>query len=535
MKRNRNRHKASDAQQRDGFANFAARMGIGADNMLSQGTYIPNLLTNNRIQLENIYRGSWIGGKVVDDYAEDMTRAGINITGHDDPSAITNLQRYMTRLDVWTALTDAIRWSRLYGGAAAVMQIDGQDMSKPLRVETVAKDQFKGLVVYDRWQIQADMTRIIQSGPDMGMPEYYRIITSWRGSKASTYGQEIHYSRVMRFVGIKLPFFQAQTQDMWGESVIERLYDRLISYDTATTGAANLVQFAYLRQIGVNGLRDILAAGGKAEENLTTMFDYVRQLQNIMGITLLDKDDTMSYNSYTFSGLDNVLLQFGQQISGASGIPLVRLFGQSPSGMSATGESDIRNYYDTINAQQEAKLRQPIDSLLSVCYRSLFGQSRPADMDFTFAPLWQVSDSERVAMAKTITESVDLALASGTIDATTAARELKQSSELTGVFSNITDEYIADLESEPPAPAIETATISSIGEISDPIEIQKVTMNGAQVLALVDIVAKAANGEIPRESAVQMIETAFPVSRQEAERILGGAGNGFSPSQEPAA
>ena len=443
----------------DGFANFTARMGLGADNVFSGGTYIPNLLTNNRVQLENIYRGSWIGGKVVDDYAQDMVRAGIVIHSPDNPEQVTEIQRDMRRLGAWQSLEDCIKWSRLYGGAVGVLQIDGQDLSTPLRMDTVGKGQFKGVAVYDRWQVSADLTRVIQDGADIGLPEYYKIITGWRGTKANAFGQDIHHSRVLRFVGIKLPFFQSQTMEMWGESVIERLFDRLMAYDTATSGTANLIQRAHLRQVGVKNLRDILAAGGKAEENLVTMFQYVRQLQTSEGLTLLDSEDEMTYNSYTFSGLDAVLLQFGQQISGACGIPLVRLFGQSPAGLSSTGDADIRNYYDTINAAQESNLRKPVDVLLSVMYRSMYGKPRPATMDFEFAPLWQMSHTERVTMAKTVTESVDIALANGSIDLPTAAKEMAALGAETGVFTNVTPEYIAELENDPPVPLVETAPV----------------------------------------------------------------------------
>lgn len=455
MSRNKRHQKAVDQKASDGFANFTARMGLGADNVFSHGQYINSVISNNRIQLENIYRTSWIGGKVIDDYAEDMTRAGIDITGIDAEQK-TQLERALVRLDCWNAMTDCIRWSRLYGGAIGVLMIDGQDMATPLRIDTVGKGQFRGVCVYDRWQVSPDLTRIIQDGPEIGFPEYYRVITGWnRTGKASEYGQLIHHSRVMRFVGIKLPFFQAQTMDMWGESVLERLFDRLLAYDTATAGTANLIQRAHLRQVGVKGLRDILATGGKAEENLITMFQYVRQLQTSEGLTLLDADDNMTYNSYTFSGLDAVLLQFGQQISGACGIPLVRLFGQSPAGLSSTGDSDIRNYYDSISAQQEAKLRTPIDKLLSVAYRSVFGKSRPEDMDFTFSPLWQMSDTEKATLAKTVTESVSIAYNDGLIDSVTATKELAAISDESGVFGNITPEYIAEMESEPSMPAVE--------------------------------------------------------------------------------
>ena len=52
-------------------------------------------------------------------------------------------------------------------------------------------------------------------------------------------------------------------------------------------------------------------------------------------------------------------------------------------------------------------------------------------------------------------------------------------------------------------------------------------MNGAQVTALVDVVSQVAAGMIPRESAIRIIEKAFMISTEEANKILGKAGAGF--------
>ncbi|MFX8813048.1 phage portal protein, partial [Acinetobacter baumannii] len=91
-------------------------------------------------------------------------------------------------------------------------------------------------------------------------------------------------------------------------------------------------------------------------------------------------------------GLDNILMQFGQQIAGALGIPLVRLFGQSPAGFSATGESDLSNYYDNINQQQEGRMRTPLHKLLEIVSRSKLGKPLPDSFKFDFASLWQIDD-----------------------------------------------------------------------------------------------------------------------------------------------
>lgn len=448
------------ARTMDGFDNFVSRLGLNNDNALSAGTYAFNLVTRNRIKLEAAYRGSWIVGAVIDSVAEDMTRAGLDITTGEDDEDIKDLQSSISRLRLWHSFQLLAKWGRLYGGAIGVLQIEGQDLSTPLDIETVSEGQFKGIVVFDRWQLNPVMTHVIESGPDMGLPSHYQIVNNPTQldpeAPTATGMQTVHYTRCLRYIGIELPYFQAITEMMWGESVLERLFDRLIAFDNATMSSASLIDRANLRTVQVQNLREIIAAGGPAYEGLLAQFEMMRSVQVNEGLTLLDKEDTFASTAYSFAGLSDMMLQFGQQLSGASGIPLVRLFGQSPAGLSATGDADIRLYYDNINAQQEAKFRTGWGTVLKVMWRSTYGAPAPKDLEFTFAPLWQMSAMDKANIAKTNAETISGAHQEGLINKPTAMKELRQSAGDTGVFSNITDEDIAKAEEqaleEPPMP-----------------------------------------------------------------------------------
>lgn len=440
----------------DGFDNFVAKLGLNNENTLSAGTYEFNLITRNRIKLEAAYRGSWVVGKIVDSVAEDMTRAGLDITTNDGDEEIKDFKVYVSRKKIWTSICSLIKWGRLYGGAVGVIQIRGQKLDTPLDSSTVSKDQFQGIVVYDRWMLNPLVDKLISEGPDMGLPSYYQIVSqlnqtdpaadTWDGSVT------VHHSRCIRYTGIDLPWFQAITEQMWGESILERLWDRLISFDSATMSSANLIERANNRMVGIDGLREIIAAGGEAQKGLLKQFEMMQELQTNMGLTLLDKNDEYKTDSYTFAGLDSLLLQFAQQLSGAADVPLIRLFSQTPTGLNSTGEADIRMYYDMINAQQEAKLRNPFETLIKVLWRSKFGKPEPADLDFSFTPLWQMDATDKANVAKTNTETVAGAYEAGLTKRSTAMKELRQASGESGLFSNITDEEIDEAEEEPLMP-----------------------------------------------------------------------------------
>lgn len=438
--------KALHAQ--DSFQNVAARLGIGTNNLSTGSRYGFNPISRNHTELEWMYRGSWVCGTVVDCVADDMTRAGVEITGDIDPEAMDDFHTVMNSLAIWSEVNDTIKWGRLYGGAIAVMLIDGQDPATPLRIDAVGKNAFKGLMVLDRWMIQPSLNDLVtEFGPHLGKPKFYQVVTTDPGVP----GQKLHYTRCLRIDGVGLPYWQRIAENGWGMSVIERLFDRLVAFDSTTQGAAQLVYKAHLRTMKVDGLRQIVAAGGKALEGLMRNIEMIRLMQSNEGMTVIDAKDEFEVNQYTFSGLDNVLLQFGQQLSGASGIPLVRLFGQSPAGLNSTGESDIRNYYDGISQQQERRLRLPFDPIIRVTAKA-YGIPLPDNFGYKFNPLWQLSEKEKSEIGKQDAEAVTNVEGAGIIGRKTALKELKQSSRVSGKFSNITDEEIEAAEEDPPAP-----------------------------------------------------------------------------------
>ena len=487
----RNRGRGAGTKTHDGFTNFQARVGLGADNLASQANYSFNYVTRNRQQLEAMYRGSWLIGQAVDAPAEDMTRAGIDIQAQLPPAQIELLQSALME-KVWDGVANTIRWSRLFGGAIGVFLIENQSMAEPLRTDSIKKGQFKGMLVLDRWMVQVDVNDLVTDyGPHLGKPKFYDVVADAPGLPR----EKIHYSRVVRFEGLDLPYFQKLGEMLWGESVVERIYDRLVAFDSTTLGAAQLVYRAHLRTLKVKSLRETVAMGGPALNGLLKQMDMMRSMQSNESITLLDAEDEFSSETYTFAGLSDVLMQMGEQISGAVEVPLVRLFGQSPAGFS-TGETDLTNYYESIRRKQDTRLRQPMGVILDLLCRSELGIDPPADMTFTFRSLKVPNDKEKADVASGVTTAVQSAWESGLVTQDVALKELRQSSRQTGIWTNITDEDITAAKGAPP-PNAEQAMGSEeegAGDAGQPVGIQEAQRH----LGSIKDEAMPDDGEAPR-------------------------------------
>jgi phage-related protein (TIGR01555 family) len=277
----------------------------------------------------------------------------------------------------------------------------------------------------------------------LGYPKFYKINTDANGIPML----RIHYSRVIRLTGDELPYYQRQAENMWSCSVLEALWDRLIAYDSVTMGVAQLVFKAHLRVLKLPSFREIVAEGGDTLNAVMQMIDTIRMFQNIEGLTVIDAEDAMEFNSYTFSGLPDTMKQFAEQISGSLNIPLVRLFGQSPSGFS-TGDADLEMYNTRIKKDQRSKLRPGLSVLFPVMARSLTGKNLPSGWHYSFVPLKEMKEQDKSVIGKSDSDDVIAVEGSGLISPQTALKELRERGRSTGRWQTITDEEIAKADDE---------------------------------------------------------------------------------------
>ena len=168
---------------------------------------------------------------------------------------------------------------------------------------------------------------------------------------------------------------------------------------------------------------------------------------NNNGLLVLGENDDFQSFQYSFAGLGECYDRFMMDISGATEIPVTKLFGRSPAGMNATGESDMDNYYNMIAELQENTLRPIYDKLLPIMFLSEFG-AIPDDLDFEFNSLEKTNELEKSDLNSRNTDSIIKAYDSGLVSQQIALKELRQQSEQTGFWTNITDEDINSANAE---------------------------------------------------------------------------------------
>jgi len=363
----------------DGLVNVMSGLGTSksksANNRWAYG-FNP---TAQYHQLEAAYQDNWIAQKIVDCRAEDMTRKWRRIKV-DGAEQITALEDEM---HMHSKVFEALKWSRLYGGAVILMITD-QNLTKPLNLNKLKRGSLKKLVVFDRWDANGQEYNWYDMQADnYELPSRYTI-----GRTATV---TIHHSHVVRFPGTQLPRRLRTLNNGWGDSTLRKCLDDIGEMVAAKTGIADLLQEANVDVINREGLTEELASD--EDDAIIQRYALFSQMKSIVNMALLDGDEQYSRQTLNLTGVAPILEQMLTYISGSADTPVTRMFGTSAKGMNATGDGDLNNYYDSISASQKSYLTAPLRQLDEVLVRSALG-TFPDDFDYVWNPLETPNDVE---------------------------------------------------------------------------------------------------------------------------------------------
>ena len=431
---------AKPVQTADAFSNPLFHLGYGSQSPLEATEYPLTRMTYDYALLNSLYRSNWVVQNVVGIIPDDMLREGFMVSGAISPKYQQELDRCLRQTQLYDRINEGMRWGRLYGGAAGLILIRGQeDLSKPLELDTILPGTFAGLYIVDRWSgITPGMELVSDlADPDFGLPKYYDINMADGRTVVS-----VHYSRIIRFVGRELPYLEKMAEMYWGESEVEALYADVVKHDNVAANMAALTFRANVDSMEVENLDQLFSVAPSAiQQRFWNMMQAQSVLKSNFGMQLVNKGDSVKNTQYTFTGLQEIYDSMCLDLSGASRIPVTKLFGRAPAGLNATGESDLQNYYDYVDTLRESKLRPILEKLLPIIAMSVWG-GVPEDMDIQFPPLWTPTAKEVAEIAKAKAETIIAAFQANLLDQATAQRELKKLAEETSMFDSISEETI---------------------------------------------------------------------------------------------
>lgn len=355
---------------------------------------------------DDLFTGNGLAQRIITIPAEDAIRAGWEIDLHEvkkdidqkiaEKTAEKKIASLCEDLNVNDALSLALSWDRLFGGAAILMLADdGGTLEEPLNEENLRR--IERLEVFNPIDISYTGACLYNDpfDPNYGKPQWYNVIGKWGNSFL------VHESRLLMFYGQPITNERRRMRNGWGGSVMEQVQDELSrlgsAFDFALMACGRLSQ-SVLKLAGL--MNKMMSDAGEQEVmRRLHLIDMGRHLLNTIAI---DASEEYTQHQISVSGLKEVIEEMEIAVSAATGIPMTILFGRSPAGMSATGKSDFEAYYNMVGRIQERVLRPQLSKLvylMSLCkdYEIVL----PESWEIEFEPLWNPSEKEEAETKKT--------------------------------------------------------------------------------------------------------------------------------------
>ncbi len=439
-------HGATTAQVSDMFTNGAARMGFGTPSLGQGAEYTLVRISYDYWQLITLFRNHWISRRIVEVPAQDMVKAWPRLTSDLEPKDLSRIDRALRRTNTKNNVLTGLTWGRLFGGAGALMVIDGQenDLDQPLDLDSVGIGAYKGLIPFDRWagitplgDVCADINRPL----DFNKPEMYEVRVG--GGEAF----RVHSSRLLRFLGPTVPTPELEAQSYWGISVLEPTYESITMLDNMFWNILSLSFRANLLGMKFPDLAQLMAGLGSsqvASQQFERRMSSINHLMSNNSLIPLPADGGLESTQYSFGGLDGVLQLFQLNLAGAAQMPVTRLFGRTYNGLGQAGDGDERIYEEKIATDQSTYMLPQLEKLYPVICMSELGEV-PEDLDLTCPSIRVLDEKEKAELAKSVADTTTVYLNGGIMSPRVVAREVKQSSDITGIGTNLTEEDIAKL------------------------------------------------------------------------------------------
>lgn len=434
------------------------------------------------VALRNIYR-TGLGNKIIRIKAGAALKDTLQFESTEDETY------YTARLA--QPVKAAARWMVAMGRGIIVLHAPGDDLARPLgKVDPVRTllNVFSG-----------DMVTVGDVVRELHSPRYYKPV------QYIVRGFPIHYSRVIDFAYVAPPELDAPYYRYGGISEFELIHDQLIADGVVQRASPKLIDKASTLFYKVRGFREAMATGQESE-----MVSYFRGLEDVRGLLaagLIDADDDVESISQSITNLadaDQITLR---RLAMVTGISVTRLIGEAPRGMNSTGEKEAEMDQDMLETLQSDYLLGPINELMrklgqgAVEFKENQGETANGRMDYE---------------TKAITNAVQLATLGEDYGAYLMDKGVTQADE----FDDLFDVFAEGGEPAPQGP-----------EPTDPHGVDPTqALNGAQVTALLDVIAKVRTSEIDKGTAIKIIAAAFPLSVAEASDMLSSTVEGSAPA-----
>ena len=378
----------------DGMKNFLSRLGFKGDKSRANSVDIAGVRLLSDEELAAVWIGDGLGKKIVSIRAADALSQGFEFPNDTDGVLFKELRR----LDAIPVLKRALSWADLFGGCMILPMVqDGQpDLSYPLAFRN--KMPVTQLRVYDRTRVLSIATSWVNDP----MSPYFEDVEDFQLRKLDGTTFHCHATRLICLKGEPVPqntYLNNLDLRWWGQSMLQPIFQDLAAYGTSFQAVAHLMQECSIAKYRFPEVTALLSQGAEGETKVMNRMELMNLGKSVMQGVLLGEGEEYIRENIPMGEISQAMNVFKENVQAVTGFPGTRIFGSSPGGLNATGESDMNNHYDNIRDYQEHYVYKAASDLFLRIARGIGLPDNVAE--FTFKPLGAPTQEQLVTMRST--------------------------------------------------------------------------------------------------------------------------------------
>jgi phage-related protein (TIGR01555 family) len=336
----------------------------------------------------------------VDLRADEMTRRWVEFkfNGEGGDDIIAAVESEIDRLHIPKLFRDAAQMCGFYGGCLAyidVGDVSDNDLRLPLGTDasTFRKGSIKALKLIEPFYISPGYYSCFNP-----IDKDYFVPQTWLIN-----GREVHSSRFLYFAEDRPPTILLPSYNFFGVPLVQTVLDAVAGFEESSKAAARMLG-KYACTIFKTDMNEVLTGGSGSE--IQKRIAYFAQNRDNDGVMTVDKDsEDIVLSQHALGGVTDIVRQQMEIVAAMFGEPAVKMWGISPNGFNATGESDMRAHYDHVNAVQERILRDPLEYLVGLLQLNTLGEVSE-NLSFDFVPLSDEDERLKAEIQKIKTDSM---------------------------------------------------------------------------------------------------------------------------------
>lgn len=366
------------------FAPVRTMIGHSMERLASEGVPVfPGYTTLIGLSQNSIIRAG------VEMRAKEMSRKwGELVSTAESNDRIDALNKAMEKHDIKTIFRKIAEQCGFLGGCLLYIDVGDpiQELVTPLpREGKIFRNRFQRFTLVDPWVVYpGEYNSVNPLASDYYKPKIWYV-----------QGVPVSKTRFIYFSENELPDMIKPAYNFFGLSLTQRVLDAVSHYTRNRESASKLLEKVSLVVLKTN-MDDILS--GSSDLDLRRRLEYFAHNWDYNGVAAIDfEHEDLSIFNNSLSGIVDIVRQSMEYVAAMFNEPATKLWGISPAGMNATGESDMQNHYDNIASLQEQMFRSGINQVLEILQLDMFGDV-DTEIQFKFSPL---SDEESRTKAET--------------------------------------------------------------------------------------------------------------------------------------